>query len=73
MFKVMYLPTAEYVYVSPKLNTVNSKEKLIEIIKLYDAYKPGDNLFFLSRPPANRVSKHKIPKYLLEVVEVPDV
>ena len=72
MFKIVYLPTADEVKISESLcPSPRSKESLLKVIRDYHAYNPGKSFFFLMGTPNSlKVKAHRIPKHLLEVIEV---
>jgi hypothetical protein len=78
MFTVIYLPTAEEVYMPYFQDSIcNDRVSVEEYVRDNDCVfgrgVPGD--FSLPWFPGHPVSNspYKIPKHLLEIIEVPDV
>ena len=71
MFKIIYLPTAEFVKISPDL-----KEEDISKFITEDNYcfaSLGKYIIISNREPSSSYAYKSIPKYYFELIEVLDV
>ena len=71
MFKIIYLPTAEYAKIANHICSDRSREALLNVIEKYPAYYVENRAFFMSEHTTHpKLAKYLIPKHLLEVVEI---
>ena len=82
MYKLLYLPTAEYVidgtstYTKPKDLKFDTKQDATYAIETLGIYQISrvikTNVISGLKQPTNYSDRKRIPKYLIEVVEVKD-
>jgi hypothetical protein len=74
MYKILYLPTASLVENSNSMDnhvTAPTYEEAVELIQKHNFYEAWDDNIYIYR--LDLAACHKLPKYLFEPIEVPDV